>query len=405
MRTSLRSFVTLSTVFAPALAFAGGYAIPNENARDLGLSQATVASQTGPEAVYQNASQLAGQQGFAASASLEGLYNQTSWTAPGLGSSSINPQWSLPPAAAVSYGDRVAGMAYGVGLGLVIPGGGQLNWPAGWPGDEVVQTVSQRVYLMQAGGGLQVLPYLKVGATLLYYRVSEQLTQAIGFISNQGTADLGLSGGAFSFGLSGEISVPQIPLKIGIDYRHKGDIGLSGNVHFAGVPETFQTLLHDQAVTSPITVPNEFWVGAAYDITHHFQLMGSWNLERWIVYKQDAFIGADGFSTVVPRDYRNAYVFRLAGEYKGAYWDWLTLRAGGLRSISPQPTNTISPSLSDGDSWAFSVGAGFQVIQQLRIDIGYQHAWFDTVTSTPPAFPGTYNTKVDLLSVGATLRL
>ena len=41
-------------LLAPAAAFAGGYAIPNENARDLALSQANVASQNGPEAAHAN---------------------------------------------------------------------------------------------------------------------------------------------------------------------------------------------------------------------------------------------------------------------------------------------------------------------------------------------------------------
>jgi long-subunit fatty acid transport protein len=63
--------------------------------------------------------------------------------------------------------------------------------------------------------------------------------------------------------------------------------------------------------------------------------------------------------------------------------------------------DTVSPSLTDGSSWAFSVGAGYNILPHLRVDVGYQHAFFDTVTASgTEAFPGSYDTHVDLLSIG-----
>jgi long-subunit fatty acid transport protein len=100
-------------------------------------------------------------------------------------------------------------------------------------------------------------------------------------------------------------------------------------------------------------------------------------------------------------------VFRFGGEYtKPSFLPALTLRAGFLRSISKQPRDTISPSLTDGNSWAVSVGAGYEVIPGLRADVGYQFAFFDTLHAEGAnAFPGTYDTHVHLLSIGATYRL
>jgi long-subunit fatty acid transport protein len=76
-----------------------------------------------------------------------------------------------------------------------------------------------------------------------------------------------------------------------------------------------------------------------------------------------------------------------------------------LRSVSNQPTDTISPTLTDASSWAVSIGAGYELIPGLRGDIGYQVAFFDKVTATgAEAFPGSYNTHVHLLSAGVTYR-
>jgi long-subunit fatty acid transport protein len=136
-------------------------------------------------------------------------------------------------------------------------------------------------------------------------------------------------------------------------------------------------------------------------------VMGTFTYENWSVYHSDTFIGDSGFQVVVPRNYNNAQVYRLGVEWDHVpFLSQLTLRVGALRSISPQPTDTVSPSLTDGDSWAVSAGVGYDVIPALRIDLGYQHAIFDNVTATgTETFPGTYKTQVDLISLGVNWRI
>src|SRR5712664_4351851 len=132
----------VALLLAPAAAFAGGYAIPNENARDLALSQATVAAQNGPEAAHTNPSALAGQKGFAVTGNIEVLINDTTWSVPGgtpsfptPQSASLQPHANTPPQVAAAYGNALPnGMAYGFGLSVSVPGGGALPWPANWPG-------------------------------------------------------------------------------------------------------------------------------------------------------------------------------------------------------------------------------------------------------------------------------
>jgi long-chain fatty acid transport protein len=207
--------------------------------------------------------------------------------------------------------------------------------------------------------------------------------------------------------VSGESHAPNdIPLTLGIAYRHQAPIQIDGNAHFDNVPPEFASTLQDQGAYEKLTVPNDFYVGAAYGFTPKFKLMGSWNLERWIVFRSDTFIGDKGLTIVVPREYRNAWVFRLGGEYVGPDWaPKLTLRGGILRSVSPQRTDFISPSLTDASSWAFSVGAGYEFIPSLRFDIAYQFALFKSVTATgTEAFPGSYDTHVHLAAAGLTYR-
>lgn len=396
-------------LLAPAAAFAGGYAIPNENARDLALSQANVAAQNGPEAAHGNPAALAGQQGLALSASVEMLYNVTTWSDPTLGQSTLRPKANFPPELSASYGNKLPnGMAYGFGLAFLVPGGGSLLWPQNWPGAARIQEVDQRVWLTELSAALAPHPLVKIGASFLYYRVQETLSQRIYFGGPSALATLGLAGGAATFGVSGEFQAPGgVPLTLAVVYRHQAPMTLEGHAHFEGVPSSFAPVLQDQAANEAVNVPNDLYVGAAYDVIPNLKVMGSWNLERWRVYGSDTFVGEKGLVINVPRNYQNAWVFRLGGEYaKPAFLPPLTLRAGILRSVSKQPSETISPSLTDGNSWAVSVGAGYDIISNLRADIGYQFAWFDKVTATGlEAFPGSYDTRVHLLSLGVTYRL
>jgi opacity protein-like surface antigen len=397
------------TLLWPALALGGGWSIPNPDARSLALAQAGVANQTGPEAVTMNMAGLAGQLGFAVTGSLQMIDNKTSWSDPALGSASTRAHPTFPPLLAASYGGSLSnGMAWGVGAGFYTLGGGSLFWPDGWPGQLHVETVDQQVVAFRAGAAIQPLGWLKLGAGGSYYRASEKLTQAMDFAGVIGQAEVGAAGGAPAYVLSLEASAPGLPLKFGADYRSRGDITLKGKAHFSGVPPPFQTQrLVDQGATTKVVVPPELNLGLSWQATPHLEVLVGFTLEGWHVYKSDAFVGDKGFSVTVARSYNDAYDYRLGVEYAGdpALRGW-SLRAGLLRSVSDQPTDTISPSLSDASSWNGSVGVGYNVTRALRADLGYQYSRFDSVTSSgTDALPGTYKTRVNLVSLGLSWRM
>jgi long-subunit fatty acid transport protein len=402
----MNKLILAVTIVVPQAAVAGGYFIPNETARDLALSESAVADQHGAEAVFLNVGALAGQQDLDVSANGELLVLDSNWSDPSLGNSSLVSQPNYPPAGAVSYGGMLPnGMAWGAGVGALVSGGSSLTWPNAWQGQEAVQSVSQQVFQYGAGAALQPLPFLKVGASVLRYRTIEDLHQSINFLDHYADAHLGMSGDATSFGLGVEVAVPDTPLTLAATYKHSADMTLDGNVHFTDVPMQFQPMVHDQGVTQKVTIPSDTYVGAAYRFTPDVTAMFAVNYERWDVYKSDTFVGTDGFMVSVPRDYNNAYAFRGGVEWRRTpFLRALTLRGSAMRSVSDQPSDTLSPSLTDASSTVIGVGAGYHLGRELRIDLGYQHAFFDTVTATGDAFPGTYKTRADLLSLGLNWR-
>ncbi|HEY5950531.1 MAG TPA: outer membrane protein transport protein [Kofleriaceae bacterium] len=402
----MNKLIIAITISTPAAAFAGGYLIPNETARELATSEAGVAAQDGAEAILLNVAALAGQQDLNVSLNGELLVNQTDWTDPSMGSSSLVTVPTYPPAGAVSYGDTLPnGMGWGLGAGMSVAGGASLKWPNGWPGQEAAQNVEQQAFEIGLGGAIQPLPYLKLGAAYLRYHVVEELHQSINYLDHYGDAGVALSGGGNGFELGAEFKVPTIPLAFGANYKHSVDVALEGDAHFTAVPTSFQPMIHDQGVTQNMTIPNILIVGAAYDVIPNLKLMAAYTLERWSVYKNDTLVGSDGFMVVVPRNYNNASVYRLGAEWQRTpFWNPLTLRAGALLNVSPQPTDTISPTLTDSDALGLSIGAGYHASNRLRFDIGYQHFFMATVKASGDAFPGSYSSSADMVSLGLNWR-
>ncbi len=402
----MNKLILAVTIAVPQAALAGGYFIPNETARDLALSESAVANQHGAECVFLNVSALAGQEDVDISANGELLVLDSNWSDPSLGRSSLVSSPNFPPAGAVSYGDRLPnGMAWGVGAGALVSGGAALTWPNAWQGQEAVQSVNQQVFQYGLGAAIQPLPFFKIGASVLRYHTIEDLHQSINFLDHYGDAHLGMTGDATSFGLGAEVAIPDTPLTLAATYKHSADMTLSGDVHFTDVPMQFSPTIHDQGVTQKITIPSDMYVGAAYRVTPDVTAMFAVNYERWNVYKSDTFVGTDGFMVSVPRNYNNAYAFRGGVEWQRTpFLPALTLRGSAMRSISDQPTDTISPSLTDASSTVLGIGAGYHVGRTLRIDLGYQHAFFDSVTASGDAFPGTYKSRADLLSLGVNWR-
>jgi long-subunit fatty acid transport protein len=402
----MRTLIFTATILAPAAASAGGYLIPSSDPRALAVAQSSVADEGGASAVSLNTAALAGQEGLDVAVAGEILNNRTEWSESSMGSASLSGV-STPPALAVSYGAKLAhDRAWGVGVGFGAPAGGLLKWPTGWAGQEAIQSVNQQVFAFQAGAAFQLLPSVKLGASYIRFQATEELHLGLNYLDHVSDAGLALAGGADSFGLAGEFHVPNLPLSFGVTYTHATNIGISGHAHFTSVPPAFQPTLHDQDVTENLLIPDVVFAGAAYEVMPNLKVMASYSFEHWSDYKSDDFVGSEGFSAKVPRNYHNAYVIRLGGEWtKLPFLPQLTLRAGILRSISDQPADTLSPSLTDASSWAPSVGAGFHILPNLRVDLGYQHAFFDTVTATGmDAFPGSYKTNVELVSLGVNWR-
>ncbi len=407
MRTSL---LAAAAVLLPATAFAAGYAVPNTNSRDEGMGGSAVANQTGPEAAYANGAALAGHEGLMVSGAFTLIFLNSTWTSPTANASaSSTAAPATPPNFAVSYGFKAAGLNMAVGLGMGVPGGGQMQWADDWPGRAAIVLVDRRVFSYDLVYAVQPIEQLKLSVGGAYFYTTEHLKQKLVFGGiPDGQAELGTSGGKLSWTAALEARpFKDVPLRFGFQYKHKADMVLTGAAHFTGVPDALKTNgLIDQGATHNLTFPNVVNAGFAYDVNKDLTLQAAVTFFRFIVYKADDFVGDKKLTIHLPFNYTNSMTYRIGGEY-GGLLPGLMVRLGFLRDVSPQPTSTVSPALPDSSRWAVSAGAGYDITPSLAANLAFEYAKFDALAVDPrsDAFQGSYDTHATVISVGLTYKM
>ena len=404
-----KHIVALAALLLPALASASGYSVINYNPRDMALSDAAVAAQNGAAAVYRNPAALAGMEGldFVLGGSLIDL--RSDWHATpaqeqaGVSptSASMYPKAVFPPAIFAAYGGELFGHRFGIGAGFDIPAGGNVYWRNNWPGSADIISVDRRVYAGYLSGGYELAPGLKLGGGIIYYRTTELLDRSVNFLNSQGYGQLGTAGDAWSFDLSAEWTpFKDVPLTLAFDYKHKADQTLTGKASFQGVPTALQGIAADQDVSHELTVPNFFQVGLAYRVVPQLLVMGEYSLERYVVYKEDRFVGSMGTTIDVPRSWGNGQIFRFGVEWNTPL-PGLTARGGFLHDSGASDAMHYSPTLPDAPLWAWSLGAGYAFLPGWTVDAAFFRANFDTVNAANSvSFPGVYQNYANIYSLG-----
>jgi long-chain fatty acid transport protein len=398
--------LVLVVAAVPVLARAGGYLVPNLNPRDLGMGSAATAAQDSAAAVYANSASL--------SRLADGLhlsladcfidynssYRDPAGVQPNAG---LRDNFVWPPALYAAYAGAVKGHRVGGGIGFTLPAGGNVYWPSGWAGRFEIVSVDRKVYAWYATVGVEVVPeILRIGGGFVYYRTTEKLVQGANFVTSEGTTTVGTVGSAPSFDVSADVTpLRGVPLRFGLDYKHQAIQTLHGDVHFSSPPIQFGPLALDQKVDHELPFPNVLQIGASYRPIPPLLLAFTFTFERWVVYKEDLFVGSLGTTLTVPRDWHNGQVYRAGAEYDVT--PKLTLRVGGLRGLSPTRSDTNSATVPDSNVWGVAGGASYKVTPVLAFHAGYAYDNLTPITSTGNrVFPATYESSAHLASLGVT---
>jgi long-chain fatty acid transport protein len=381
-------FVTFSTSFAIATkVFAGGYMIPHQTARGLGLSNAMTAGVNDASAVYYNPAALSEVQG-------DGLLVSGSY---------VNLQVSVENSGRKSRNKRednflaslfanyhIPGSDFTLGIGTYAPFGLATEYGENaFTRFAAIDTQLKTIYVTPAVAW-NPLDFLSVGAGLSFVHASGVFTRAlcldpISFC----TQPLGLEGrirltdtaDAFAYNL-GLLVKPIDNLKFGFSYRSRVDLRFdSATAKFRGsfsIPTV-------KADVRPLPLPPVINVGLFW------QIMPSWGAEfvyeytRWSEFKNFTTtfsptpiflpLGAPVPGFQLPEDWRNTSTLRL-GSYYALNPNW-ELRGGLAIEQAPIPNKTLNPAIPDADKLTLNAGVGYKW-EKLSVDLSYMAVFYKT---------------------------
>jgi long-chain fatty acid transport protein len=416
----------LAVLLAPAVASAGGYSIANYVPRDMAMGDSLVADQTGAGAVYRNPSALSRLSGLNLTLTGALIGNGTTWYSTGGETPSpVSTDLKLVPPVAffASWSGKIADHGYGVGIGMNLPGGGNVYWPNGWPGRYAIETVDRKLYGFYAMVSAEIIPQIRVGGGLIYFYTTEKLTTYVPVPAPGGHTDalatIADSGGQFSFDVSLEIQpVLDFPLRIGVNYSQQAYQKLTGSLNLA-VPPALAPVFPDQGSTHVLPYPSVLGVGVSWRVIPELVLTLQYTWEGYAVYTSDTFVGetinpsTGALLTVdVQRQYRNASLYRIGAAYQ--LLPELELRGGFFYDDSGVNPAYFNPSLPDAKKAVATVGAGWEVMKNLSVDAAFLYSWFLTLNSVPAAstaalpnnssFAGTYKSWAWIASLGVSYR-
>ena len=365
----------------PAPAFAAGWSTADRSVVAMGTGGTGAARARDPGASSYNPAAGALDVGFAASVGLLLAAPLLSAEAPGLEASTRGGP-STPPHAHLRY----SGERFTFGASFGVPFGSQVTWPEDWAGRFELREASVSVLRTSAFAGVRfgdlafaAGPFVDLGR--LGFR------RALDFIEAEGQATV--DSRATGFGLqAGAFARLSDAIDVGLAYQSRSRLAFAGHIDFDAPPE-FRRRTTDQALTARVLLPDRITGGLLWRATPELELAFDVEVLLWSTIDELRLELEGGDALVQPRGWRTTAAPRL-----GAAW-WvlpeLELRAGLFLDPSPVPRETVGPAAPDSTRVGLSAGAGFEALEGVRFDVGYQLVTFTgaEATSTGVRYAGT----------------
>ena len=368
-------------------AIAGGYIIPHQTARGLGLSNAMTAGVNDASAIYYNPAALSAVDGD--NLLMSGSYVNLDNSVKNSGRKSRN-QHDDNFLASFFANYHVPDTDFTVGIGTYAPFGLATTYGSkDFTRFAAIQTELKTIYVTPA---LSWNPtnYLSFGAGLSFVHSSGTFSRAlcldpISFCTQplglEGTVRLTDTADAFAYNL-GLLIKPTENLKFGFSYRSRVDLRFdSANAKFGGSfsPPTVK------ANVSPLPLPPVVNAGLFWQITPSWGAEFVYEYTRWSEFKNFTVtlsptpiflpLGAPipGFS--LPQDWKNTSGLRF-GTYYALNNNW-ELRGGIAVEETPIPNKTLNPAIPDADKLSLNAGLGYKW-EKLSLDFGYMAVFYKT---------------------------
>jgi long-chain fatty acid transport protein len=401
-----RFLLTLGVVGAAILATqsdarAAGTALDVQSARGTGIAGAMTAMVDDSSGIFYNPAGIARGKGFDAQAGVSLIAPSFSFKDTA-GKETSMPFSIVPPFTAYVKGGITDNIT--VGVGVFTPYGLRIDWgDKNWEGRRFLTSAGLETYDFNPTVAANFGPF-RIGAGLQIMRAVVHLQKQVAFGAQEGSADLGGSAWGFGGNVGVQVDAYKKYLTFGVHYRSavKTDFD-NGKVHFDNVPAGLQGTIHDQAVTTSLTNPDQIAFGVASQPIEALTIdadviwLGWGKFHAIDINFPDDKSGTLAAANHEPKNWSSGVNFHLGAE--GKLSDNFKIRGGFLYDPSPSPEETLAPDLPDADRLNIALGGSYYHQSGFHADLGYQYLILFSHKSTLPQLPGEYGGNVNILGI------
>ena len=213
-----------------------------------------------------------------------------------------------------------------------------------------------------------------------------------------------LEGNALGTGVNTGIYFSSGKLSAGINYRSSVTAKVAEGDAMFSVPGYLEQYFPETKFSASINLPAVLSFGLGYKLNKKFSLAADVNFTGWSSYDSlriDFESNTEKLEDISSaRNYQDVFIYRLGAEY--FMNEKITFRAGIYYDTSPVPDGYLTPETPDSDRIGCTAGAGFNLKNNLRMDVSllYNETQKRTDTNLETGFSGTYQTKTVIPGIG-----
>ncbi len=378
--------VLLLLLLIPGNALGGGYAIPHQTAKAVGLSNAVTAGVTDPSAVYYNPAALTEVKGNQILGGLNYINVISSVENGGTKSRNRRDDNTIPTFFANFH---IPESDFTLGFGTHSPFGLATTYDKDAFTRYAINEAKLKTFYLTWAAAWSPSDLFSVGAGVSFVRGKVALSRAIflntGLGQPDGRARLTHSDNAFAYNVGLLLKHPSYPLNFGFTFRSRTYLDLDGgNVDFVDFDGTF---FNTKINRGSLVLPAVISAGINWQITHQWSLEFVYDWTKWndletlkVIF--DAPLPALGGAPAaaigglsVSSNWKNTSTLRL-GSLFHLNDTWELLGGIGLDE-TPIPSNTLGPLIPGADILTLNGGASYSW-KKLKITAGYMAVFYKT---------------------------
>lgn len=287
------------------------------------------------------------------------------------------------------------------GFGMYTPFGGLVDWGNTWQGRYVLESLDLKAIYLQPTFSIKITDELSIGAGVVYNIGIVNLQKAIPLTDANGAdGHAELKGTGDGWGWNGGIYYrPCRKFSVGLSYRSKVETTIDGGDAVFNVPASLSASFPSgNKFSSSIPLPSTTSIGFGFYPNDRLTLGLDVNYVHWSVYESLDFDYEQNTpalqDTHSPRNYKDAFSFRLGGAYKTR--DDVAIRAGGGYVLTAVRDGYVTPEAPDANRFYLTAGLGYTINGHWDVDASllYENIAPRTQTNTESNLSGTFKTNV-----------